>query len=125
MKARRRAAALQILSSLFSKPRRLHLVEDSDGLIRCPIAGCDHTGFSSRRGCRKHAKTKHSWYYYFDEKPKLPEDKSLLTLADMLRREKDKKYRTVRPIMISHVPSRTGCKAVVTAENLKSSRTFR
>ena len=26
----------------FPKPRRLHLVEDSDGLIRCPIAGCDH-----------------------------------------------------------------------------------
>ena len=65
----------------FPKPRRLHLVEGSDGLIRCPIAGCDHPGFSSRRGCRKHAKTKHSWYYYFDEKPKLTEDKSLLTLA--------------------------------------------
>ena len=65
----------------FPKPRRLHLVEGSDGLIRCPVAGCDHPGFSSRRGCRKHAKTKHSWYYYFDEKPKLAEDKSLLTLA--------------------------------------------
>ena len=31
----------------FPKPRRLHLVEDSDGLIRCPITGCDHPGFSS------------------------------------------------------------------------------
>ena len=65
----------------FPKPRRLHLVEDSDGLIRCPITGCDHPRFSSRRGCHKQGKTKHSWYYYFDKKPKLPEDKSLLTFA--------------------------------------------
>ena len=65
----------------FPKPRRLHLIENSDGLIGCPIAGCDHPGFSSRRGCRKHVKAKHSWYHYFDEKPKLPEDNSLLTFA--------------------------------------------
>ena len=26
-------------------------------------------------------KAKHSWYHYFDEKPKLPEDNSLLTFA--------------------------------------------
>ena len=32
----------------FPKPSRLHLVEGSDGLIRCSIAGCDHPGFSSR-----------------------------------------------------------------------------
>ena len=76
------------VDGVFRKPRRLHLVEDSDGLIRCPIAGCDHPGFSSRRGCRKHAKTKHSWSYYFDEKPKLPEDKSLLTLARYASKEK-------------------------------------
>ena len=63
------------------KPRRLHLIENRDGLIRCPIAGCDHLGFSSRRGCRKHVKAKHSWYHYFEEKPKLPEDNSLLTFA--------------------------------------------
>ena len=28
-------------------------------------------GFASQRGCRKHVKTKHGWYYYFDEKPTL------------------------------------------------------
>ena len=42
----------------FTKPRRLHLAK-----------GCEHSAFQSRRGCRKHVKTKHGWYYYFDEKP--------------------------------------------------------
>ena len=28
-------------------------------------------GFASQRGCRKHVKTKHGWYYYFDKKPTL------------------------------------------------------
>ena len=30
---------------------------------------CDHDGFTTQRCCRKHVKNKHSWYYYFDEKP--------------------------------------------------------
>ena len=30
---------------------------------------CEHDGFTTQRGCRKHVKSKHSWYYYFDEKP--------------------------------------------------------
>ena len=53
----------------FAKPRRLHLVKGSDGLDHCPVTGCEHAGFASKRGCRKHVKTKHAWYYYFDEKP--------------------------------------------------------
>ena len=28
-------------------------------------------GFSSQRGCRKHLKNKHCWFYYFDVKPDL------------------------------------------------------
>ena len=53
----------------FAKPRRLHLVKGSDGLDHCPVTGCEHAGFASKKGCRKHVKTKHGWYYYFDEKP--------------------------------------------------------
>ena len=53
----------------FTKPRRLHLEKGSDGVHHCPVTGCEHTGFSSQRGCRKHVKTKHGWFYYFDEKP--------------------------------------------------------
>ena len=54
------------------KPKRLHLEEDdSDGLFHCPVQGCKHDGFTTQRGCRKHAKNKHRWYFYFDEKPNI------------------------------------------------------
>ena len=48
----------------FAKPRLLHLAKGSDGLDHCPVTGCEHVGFASQRGCRKHVKTKHGWYYY-------------------------------------------------------------
>ena len=53
----------------FAKSRRLHLVKGSDGLDHCFVTSCEHAEFASKRGCCKHAKTKHDWYYYFDEKP--------------------------------------------------------
>ncbi|CAB3989462.1 Phthiocerol synthesis polyketide synthase type I [Paramuricea clavata] len=52
----------------FSKPRRLHLENDKEGLFHCPAPGCEHDGFESQRGYRKHVKTKHR-YIYFDTKP--------------------------------------------------------
>lgn len=52
------------------KPKRLHLERDeTDNLYHCPIQECDHDGFQSQRGCRKHVNTKHSWFFYFDAKP--------------------------------------------------------
>ncbi|KAK3736446.1 hypothetical protein QZH41_000024 [Actinostola sp. cb2023] len=52
------------------KPKRLHLEEDeNDGSYHCPVPICDHEGFSSQRGCRKHVKNKHSWFYFFDSEP--------------------------------------------------------
>ena len=52
------------------KPKRLHLEKDeTDSLYHCPIRECDHDGFQSQRGCRKHVNTKHSWFFYFDDKP--------------------------------------------------------
>ena len=52
------------------KPKRLHLEKDeTDSLYHCPIQVCDHDGFKSQRGCRKHVNTKHSWFFFFDEKP--------------------------------------------------------
>ena len=52
------------------KPKRLHLEKDeADSLFHCPIQECDHDEFQSQRGCRKHVNTKHSWFFYFDEKP--------------------------------------------------------
>ena len=53
-------------------PERFHLEEDdSDGLYHCPVQGCKHDGFTTQRGCRKHAKNKHRWYFYLDEKPNI------------------------------------------------------
>ena len=39
----------------------------------CPASFCDHEGFESQRGCRKHVKTKHGWDLYFDSKPDIRE----------------------------------------------------
>ena len=52
------------------KPKRLHLEKgEADSLYHCPIQLCEHEGFQSQRGCRKHVNNKHSWFLYFDEKP--------------------------------------------------------
>ena len=52
------------------EPKRLHLEKDeTDSLYHCPIQECDHDGFQSQRGCRKHVNTKHRWLLYFDDKP--------------------------------------------------------
>ena len=54
------------------KPKRLHLEkDDADSLYHCPIQLCEHEGFQSQRGCRKHVNNKHSWFFYFDEKPRV------------------------------------------------------
>ena len=59
-----------MLANASPKPKRLHLEEDDcDGLFHCPVQICKHDGFTTQRGCRKHVKSKHSWYYYFEEKP--------------------------------------------------------
>ena len=52
------------------KPKRLHLEKDeTDSLFHCPKQERAHAGFQSQRGRRKHVNTKHSWFFYFDEKP--------------------------------------------------------
>ena len=52
------------------KPKRLHLEKDElDSLYHCPIQLCEHEGFQGQSGCRKHVNNKHSWFFYFDEKP--------------------------------------------------------
>ena len=54
------------------KPKCLHLEKDNgDSLYHCPIQLGEHEGFQSQRGCRKHVINKHSWFFYFDEKPRV------------------------------------------------------
>ena len=53
----------------FEKPRRLHLRKNRDGIVICPVETCDHAGFLTERGCRKHVFNSHGWYYFYDVKP--------------------------------------------------------
>ena len=58
------------VANALTKPKRLHLEKDeSDGLFHCPIEACDHDGFGTQRGCRKHVTRKHRWFFYFAQKP--------------------------------------------------------
>ena len=52
-----------------TEKRKLYLQHDRFGIYNCPVHHCEHGGFNSKRGCRKHIDTKHSWFYFFDEKP--------------------------------------------------------
>ena len=64
------------------KLKRLHLKKDeTNSLYHCPIQECDHDGFQSQRGCRKHVNTKHSWFFYLDEKPNSKEITDLSKVA--------------------------------------------
>ena len=64
------------------KPKRLHLEKDeTDSLYHCPIQVCDHKGFQSQRGCRKHVYSKHSWFFYFDGKPELKHQQKSLQVS--------------------------------------------
>ena len=49
--------------------RVLALKKDEDDCYHCPVINCDHPGFTSKRGCRKHVNNIHPWYFYFDESP--------------------------------------------------------
>ena len=42
-----------------------------DFSIAGPASQCDHDGFYSQRGCRKHVRNHHDWFYYFDKKPEI------------------------------------------------------
>ena len=43
--------------------------ETEIGMFICPVLGCLHEGFKSKRGLRKHINNIHEWYLYFDFQP--------------------------------------------------------
>ena len=51
----------------------MHLEKATNQCYYCTVSFCDHEEFGSQRGCRKHVKTKHGWYLYFDSKPDIGE----------------------------------------------------
>ena len=68
--------------------------DETDSLYHCPVQECDHDGFQSQRGCRKHVNTKHSWFFYFDEKPSSKEITDSLKLASTFPIESTIRDRT-------------------------------
>ena len=61
----------RVFNGAACKRRMLRLKANADGIFLCPIDNCLHVGFKSQRGLRKHIESRHSWYYYFDEQPKI------------------------------------------------------
>ena len=45
------------------------LKKDDKEIYDCPVESCNHPGFTSKGGCRKHINNIHPWYFYFDENP--------------------------------------------------------
>ena len=71
-KVRRSKTDWNFAVGAFSKVRRLKLnIDEVEMVYKCPVISCDHIGFSTQRGCRKHVCYNHGWYYYFDEKPQI------------------------------------------------------
>ena len=54
--------------------RKLYLKPNDDGVFLCPIQQCLHSGFKSKRGCRRHIETRHPWWFYFDTIPLVKDD---------------------------------------------------
>ena len=73
-----------------TKPKRLHLVTNGNGLYECPVYNCDSNDFKTQRGCRKHVYQRHGWYYYFDLKPNvqevLPERNTKITVMQKTKK---------------------------------------
>ena len=81
-------------------PKRFHLEEDdSDGLFHCPVQGCKHDGFTTQRGCRNHAKIKHRWYFYFDEKPNITQTEACQQQSNRNDANDDKTSLKIRRVL--------------------------
>ena len=62
---------------------------NSNGLFTCPVDHCEHSSFASQRGCRKHVRKHHGWYYYFDKPPEISKDiKDLKAEQESLNKRK-------------------------------------
>ena len=59
---------------------------------------CSHDGFTTQRGCRKHVKNQHRWYYYFDEKPDSVQIESLRGQANNDTTTDQKTARKIRTV---------------------------
>ena len=91
------------------KPKRLHLEKDNvDSLYHCPIQLCGHEGFQSQCRCTKHVNNKHSWFFYFDEKPRV--DLKLATNSSKVPTKSCASSTVVYDI--SSTPSKSGARSM-------------
>ena len=54
----------------FPAKRKLRLAS-INSVYLCPVSNCLHSGFKSKRGCRKHVSSRHDWYYFFENEPNI------------------------------------------------------
>ena len=92
------------IENALPKPKRLHLEKESDDKYHCPVPNCDHEGFTSQRGCRKHVKSNHGWFYYFDKKP----DQKHIPVDETSNSEKPEKCKSFSAIPSFNVSSEIG-----------------
>ena len=58
----------QNIEGAFDKKRKLKLrASEEENTLKCPVKYCDHEGFKTESGCRKHIKSRHGWYYFLTE----------------------------------------------------------
>ena len=83
--------------------RRLSLKPDDTGIVKCSVNDCQHDGFRSVRGARKHITNKHPWYFHFDEFPMLQKsnENNVHFTAEMMKTAKGRRIST------AHIPSFT------------------
>ena len=59
------------------KRRILHLRLDANNEYICPIPTCLISPYRSGRGVRKHINAHHSWYLWFDQKPRIQREEAI------------------------------------------------
>ena len=89
------------LAGARERPKRLHLVPSENSLYKCPVESCEHEGFESQRGVRKHVHSRHPWFYYFDKKPTM----SLATSNVIAEKQPSAPMKGTRSTDTSLIPS--------------------
>ena len=105
------------------KPKKLKLLPSNEIFI-CPVAYCESEPYRSKRCCRKHAFTKHGWYYYSEEKQEIaakvfPEFSTCTNNYYLLKRVKTANMAMFFKTYIVWVNLKNGYKALVAEEKVK------
>ena len=66
--------------------KKLYLRPDPHGVYLCPDGQCLHSGFKSKRGCRKHVDTQHKWKYYFEQRPNVGVEEMTIARTNIVSR---------------------------------------